>query len=41
VEVPCCGGIVMAAERAVEMSGKNIPLSKIRIKINGEADRIS
>jgi len=41
MEVPCCGGIVMAAERAVEMSGKNIPLSKIRIKINGEADRIS
>jgi hypothetical protein len=31
----------MAAERAVEMSGKNIPLSKIRIKINGEADELS
>ena len=41
MEVPCCGGIVMAAERAVEMSGKNIPLSKIRIKINGEADELS
>ena len=37
MEVPCCGGIVMAAERAIQMSGKNIPLTKIRIGINGEA----
>lgn len=41
MEVPCCGGIVRAAEAALEMSGKDIPLSKIRISINGEADRIS
>lgn len=41
MEVPCCGGIVIAAERAVVMSGKNIPLSKIRIKINGEAEKLS
>jgi len=41
MEVPCCGGIVRAAETALEMSGKNIPLHKIRIKINGEAEKIS
>ncbi|HYE80927.1 MAG TPA: 4Fe-4S binding protein [Clostridia bacterium] len=41
MEVPCCNGIVMAAERAIQMSGKNIPLEKIRISINGEADKIS
>ena len=41
MEVPCCGGIVMAAERALQMSGRNIPLHKIRISINGEADKIS
>lgn len=40
MEVPCCGGIVMAAERAIQMSGKNIPLSKIRISINGDAQKI-
>jgi len=41
MEVPCCNGIVMAAERAVQMSGKSIPLDKIRISINGEADKVS
>lgn len=41
MEVPCCGGIVMAAERALQMSGKNIPLHKIRITINGEAQKLS
>ncbi len=40
MEVPCCGGIVRAAETALEMSGKNIPLNKIRISINGEADNL-
>jgi hypothetical protein len=41
MEVPCCGGIVMAAERALQMSGKDIPLHKIRITINGEAQKLS
>jgi ferredoxin len=41
MEVPCCGGIVRAAEAALAMSGKNIPLHKVRIGINGEADRVS
>jgi ferredoxin len=40
MEVPCCGGIVRAAEAALEMSGKNIPLNKIRISINGEAENL-
>lgn len=33
------GGMVMAAERAIQMLGKIIPLSKIKIKINGEAEK--
>lgn len=41
MEVPCCGGIVRAAEAALQMSGKDIPLHKVRISINGEADKIS
>ncbi len=40
MEVPCCGGIVRAAEAAVQMSGKDIPLRKVRISINGEADNV-
>jgi NAD-dependent dihydropyrimidine dehydrogenase PreA subunit len=40
MEVPCCGGIVRAAEAALEMSGKNIPLNKIRISMNGEAENL-
>lgn len=40
MEVPCCGGIVRAAETALEMSGKNILLNKIRISMNGETDRL-
>lgn len=41
MEVPCCSGIVRAAEAALAMSGKNIPLHKVRISISGEADRVS
>lgn len=41
MEVPCCGGIVRAAEQAIMDSGKNIPLHKIRITIGGEAQIIS
>jgi len=40
MEVPCCGGIVMAAERALQLSGKNIPLHKVRIRISGEAEKL-
>ena len=36
MEVPCCFGLVKAAEDAVAASGKNIPLKKIKISIRGE-----
>ena len=39
MEVPCCGGIVMAARRAVAASGKNIPFNEVTIGINGEIRR--
>lgn len=41
MEVPCCGGIVRAAEQAIADSGKEIPLHKIKISINGEAQKLS
>lgn len=37
MEVPCCGGIVRAAEQALYDSGKNIPLTKIKINIDGSS----
>jgi len=36
MEVPCCFGLVKAAEDAVAASGKKIPLKKIKISIRGE-----
>lgn len=36
MEVPCCTGIVRITEEAIIRSGKNIPLKKIRIKIDGK-----
>jgi len=36
MEVPCCFGLVKAAEDAIAASGKNIPLKKIKIGIRGE-----
>lgn len=40
MEVPCCTGIVRAAEAALQNSGKDIPLNKVRIGIDGEATRL-
>jgi NAD-dependent dihydropyrimidine dehydrogenase PreA subunit len=37
MEVPCCFGLVKAAEDALSASGKKIPLRKIKISIRGEA----
>jgi Pyruvate/2-oxoacid:ferredoxin oxidoreductase delta subunit len=37
MEVPCCTGIVRAVDSALADSGKDIPVSKVRIGINGEA----
>ncbi len=36
MEVPCCGGLVMAAKRALAASGKEIPLDIETIGIRGE-----
>ncbi|HIR07913.1 MAG TPA: 4Fe-4S binding protein [Candidatus Pullichristensenella stercoripullorum] len=36
MEVPCCGGLESAVRRALEMSGKDIPLAVSTIAINGE-----
>lgn len=36
MEVPCCFGIVHAAERAKEISGSTIPLKVIHVGITGE-----
>ena len=36
MEVPCCAGLTRLVERALEASGKNIPLSENIITIKGE-----
>jgi Pyruvate/2-oxoacid:ferredoxin oxidoreductase delta subunit len=36
MEVPCCSGIVRAAEIAMQRSDRDIPFKKVRIGINGE-----
>lgn len=36
MEVPCCGGMEYAVKRAIEMSGKDIPLNVVTISINGQ-----
>ncbi len=35
MEVPCCNGIVMAADEALRRSGKDIKIKKVKIKIDG------
>ena len=35
MEVPCCGGLEMAAKKALQNSGKSIPLQVITISIEG------
>ena len=36
MEVPCCFGLVMAVEEAIRASGKDIPIKKVKIGIQGE-----
>ena len=36
MEVPCCFGIVHAVEKAAQASGKNIPVTKVQISIDGK-----
>ena len=38
MEVPCCFGLVKAVEDAIEASGKNIHLKRIKISIRGEIE---
>ena len=35
MEVPCCGGLEMAARRALQASGKFIPWQVVTISIDG------
>jgi len=37
MEVPCCGGLTWLAEKAIEQSGRDIPLNEVVISIRGEA----
>ena len=36
MEVPCCGGLVQLVRRALEESGKSVPLRLVRIGIRGD-----
>ena len=36
MEVPCCGGLETAVKKALQESGKNIPLKTITISIDGK-----
>jgi len=36
MEVPCCRGLGMFAQKAIEQAGKDIPLEIVTIGINGE-----
>jgi len=36
MEVPCCGGIAMAARQALAASGKDIPYKEVTVGIRGE-----
>ena len=36
MEVPCCGGIAMAARQALSASGKQIPYTEVTIGIHGD-----
>ena len=36
MEVPCCGGLEMAAQKALQESGKSIPCQTITVSIDGK-----
>jgi NAD-dependent dihydropyrimidine dehydrogenase PreA subunit len=36
MEVPCCTGLKWAVNKAIEVSGKNIPTKEFEVKIGGE-----
>ena len=35
MEVPCCGGITFAVRRALEASGKNLPMQVVTVSVDG------
>jgi hypothetical protein len=37
MQVPCCFGIVLAAQEAIAASGKDIPLETVLITVRGQA----
>ena len=39
MEVPCCGGISMAARRAVQASGKDVPVNDVIVGVDGTIRR--
>ncbi|MDP4095027.1 MAG: 4Fe-4S binding protein [Bacillota bacterium] len=38
MEVPCCSGIVRAVDMALALSGKDIPVKRVMVTINGTAE---
>jgi ferredoxin len=36
MEVPCCGGLVYMAQKAITASGKNIPFKEVKIGVKGD-----
>ena len=38
MEVPCCSGIVRAVDIAVQRSGKSLPVTKVKVKIDGAVE---
>jgi hypothetical protein len=36
MEVPCCGGMVVAVKKAIENSGKNIDLTVTTVSVDGK-----
>jgi len=40
MEVPCCSGMVYAAEQAVRAAGSDIPVHKVRISLDGKKESL-
>ena len=36
MEVPCCGGLEMAAKKALQQSGKFIPWQVVTLSVDGK-----
>lgn len=39
MEVPCCSGIVRAVDLALKSAGRQIPVTKVRVGINGSTEK--